>query len=73
MIEKAKEKCTNKSFNYCQFEDNKCVFCLSHIKTGHIIYIGKYDFKISIGLDFKQRFGPSYNFLFNKESYKNEE
>lgn len=73
VIEKAKEKCTNKSFNYCHFEDNKCVFCLSHIKTGHIIYIGKYDFEISIGLDVKQRFGPSYNFLFNKESYKNEE
>ena len=48
VIEKAKEKCTNKSFNYCHFEDNKCVFCLSHIKTGHIIYIGKYDFEISI-------------------------
>ena len=31
------------------------------------------DFEISLGLDFKQRFGPSYNFLFNKESYKNEE
>ena len=72
-IEKAKEKCTNKSFNYCHCEDNTCVFCLSHIKTGHIIYIGKYDFEISLGLDFKQRFGPSYNFLFNKESYKNEE
>lgn len=73
VIAKAKEKCENKSFANCHFEDNKCVFCLSHIKTGHIIYIGKYDFEISIGLSFKQDFGPSYNFLFNKDSYKNEE
>ena len=73
IIAKAKEKCTNKNFNYCHFEDNKCVFCLSHIKTGHIIYIGKYDFEISISHESKKIIGPSYNFLFNKESNKNEE
>lgn len=70
VVEKAKEKCVQKEFSCCQFEDNKCVFCLSHIKTGHIIYICKYDFEISIGLDFVQEFGSSYNFLTNIKSYK---
>lgn len=55
------------------FQDNKSVFKLKHIKSGNIIYIGKYDFEMVIGLDCHQMFGHSYDFITNKETYKNDE
>lgn len=75
VINKAKSKLNNSDQLYytATLSDNKCVFKLKHIKSGNIIYIGKYDFEISIGLNVHQRFGYSYDFITNKQTYKNDE
>lgn len=73
VIDKARKHIDNTNSLYYTLEDNKCVFKLKHVKSGNIIYIGKYDFEISIGLNYHQRFGHSYDFITNKETYKNDE
>lgn len=75
VINKAKSKLNNSDQLYytATLSYNKCVFKLKHIKSGNIIYIGKYDFEISIGLNVHQRFGYSYDFITNKQTYKNDE
>ncbi len=73
IIDKIRNKIDKTNILYYILDDNKCVFKLKHVKSGNIIYIGKYDFEISIGLDCHQRFGHSYDFITNKETYKTEE
>lgn len=73
VIDKAKKQIGKSNSLYYILDDNKCVFKLKHVKSGNIIYIGKYDFEISIGLNCHQRFGHSYDFITNTETYKTEE
>lgn len=73
IVERAEHMCNNIKITKYMFGENKSVFKLKHIKSGNIIYIGKYDFEISIGLNVNQRFGHSYDFISEQETYKNEE